>query len=288
MLPLALPSTYQPRFDLSGPLSLEPKLDGCRALIGCGIAGAAAHTRMGAPLPGAAAIVAEIGRVLDLAGYVLDGELLLEGRACEEATGAAMGHEPDPCLTFCAFDLLTSSEWHAHESRPWSARRRDLERLLPSSPSVHLVESVPASDLDSATIGQWRDRFVSEGYEGVVAKRAQDPYPFARSTSWLRCKPVHTLDGIIRGVNLGRLGLSSLLVELSGGQLVNVGSGFSASRRADVERWQAAIGHWCEVRYQERTKNGLRFASFLRARPDLDGEGAVPVTRRLRHLSLVA
>ena len=73
--------------------------------------------------------------------------------------------------SFVAFDLLATGD-ESLLDRPYDERRQLLERHVTTTASVHLTPVT--SDRDQATT--WFERFEGAGLDGVVAKRADEPY----------------------------------------------------------------------------------------------------------------
>mgnify|MGYP002624155431 FL=1 len=150
------------------------------------------------------------------------------------------------------------------------------------------------------------------GLEGLVAKKADGPYRAGRSDEWLKIKADRTGDFVIVGWTApkrGRAGLGALhLGAYDSGELVyagRVGTGFTDRQLTELrERLEpmereappctgpvpATRGHhWvtpelvCEVRYKERTDDGLlRHPAFLRVRDDKKPrECLAPESRRI-------
>ena len=111
----------------------------------------------------------------------------------------------DRSSTFHVFDIvrLDGRDLTALPLR----ERRALLDTLPLHPPLYRVES-----LDDAQ--PWT-RACDEGWEGVIAKRADSPYEQKRSKHWLKMKCELTHDFVVGGFTDpqgGRVGLGALLV----------------------------------------------------------------------------
>jgi len=120
---------------------------------------------------------------------------------------------------------------------------------------------------------------IESGLEGIMIKDPDAPYECKRSHSWLKIKPVISVDLEIvdceegTGRNEGRLGAFVAHGFDDGREIhVNVGSGFSDDQR--IEFWETrdeCIGMIIEVRADDVTQNAdgtysLRFPRFERFR----------------------
>ncbi|MFQ5844010.1 MAG: non-homologous end-joining DNA ligase, partial [Planctomycetota bacterium] len=201
------------------------------------------------------------------------------------------------------FDLLAFED-HDLRGLPLVRRKELLRRVLPPAGTLRFADHVEAEG--EALFDQVRRR----GLEGIIAKRADSRYCGGRSGSWLKLKADRTGDFVVAGFTAprgSRAGLGALhLAAYQGGELVytgRVGTGFSDRRLVELRARLEPLGHesppctgpvprtrghhWvrlalvCEVRYQERTADGLlRQPSFLRLRDDKEpGECEAPEAR---------
>lgn len=127
---------------------------------------------------------------------------------------------------------------------------------------------------------------IEEGFEGIMIKDLLSPYECKRSTSWLKLKPVMTIDLTIVGLEEGNDKYSGMLgamicegVSDDGKPIfVNVGSGLSDEQRTEYwENKKQIIGKVVEVKCDAITKNmegtySLRFPRFVRLRGFSIGE----------------
>ncbi|PRI16611.1 ATP-dependent DNA ligase [Mycobacterium shigaense] len=125
---------------------------------------------------------------------------------------------------------------------PTSDRLAALDELAPSSQRVdRLVTS------DAAAAAAFLDTTLAAGHEGVMAKAPGAPYLAGRrGASWLKVKPVHTLDLVVLAAEWGsgrrRGKLSNIHLgarDPSSGEFVMVGKTFKGMTDAMLE-WQTA------------------------------------------------
>lgn len=164
----------------------ERKLDGVRALAGLRSGRPWITSREGADLAPKFPEVCAALRTLPWADVTLDGELVGAGlSALQWRLGLAHPGEHAQRrapATLHAFDLLAGPEGADFTSAPLSARKALLGALLQHAPAVAYVE---ASE-DGA--GLWA-RAMAEGWEGIMAKRADGLYRGgSRSPGWVKVK----------------------------------------------------------------------------------------------------
>ena len=199
--------------------------------------------------------------------------------------------------TLWLFDLLGFEDRDVR-ALPLTDRKALLRRLLPSVGTLRFSEHIPTHG--EALYAQ-AERV---GVEGIIAKKADAPYRAGRSAEWVKVRLHRSDDFVIVGWTApkrGRPGFGALHVAQQQGKRLRwagqVGSGFTEKQlnelRAAVESAQrktppcvgapkGAEHAWtrpalvCEVRYLERTEEGLlRQPVFLRTRTDKEPSGCV-------------
>jgi ATP-dependent DNA ligase len=176
---------------------------------------------------------------------VVDGELviatergldfdLLSNRIHPAASRVQMLAEQTPS-SFVAFDLLAEGSDDLRPT-PFAERRARLEALLrDAEPPIHLTPLTGDPDVAH----DWFERFEGAGLDGVVAKRADEPYLEGKRTMQ-KVKHLRTADCAVAGYRRHKdgAGVGSLLLGLydSHGDLHHVGvaSSFAAPLRAEL------------------------------------------------------
>ncbi len=137
--------------------------------------------------------------------------------------------------SFVAFDLLALGDRDL-TGEPFSARRAALEEIFDGSfGRVHLT---PITS-DPATAEDWFTRFEGAGFDGVMAKPADQPY-LQDKRVMLKVKHERTADCVVAGFRWHKdgEGVGSLLLGLfdDEGTLHNIGvaSSFTAARRKEL------------------------------------------------------
>jgi DNA ligase-1 len=146
--------------------------------------------------------VVEIALALPAARFVLDGEALAldeDGRPRpfqETASRTAMAS--GVTVTPYFFDVLHLDGEDLLDA-PGTERAAALERLVPER---HRVPRLVTSDPEAAQ--GFLVEALSAGHEGVVVKNLAAGYEAGRrGASWVKVKPVHTLDLVVLGVEWG-------------------------------------------------------------------------------------
>jgi DNA ligase-1 len=87
----------------------------------------------------------------------------------------------------------------------YDERHAALESLVPAELRVRrAVVTDPSDPAQPAAAAEFFARTLARGHEGVVVKAATSPYAAGRrGASWLKVKPVHTLDLVVLAVERG-------------------------------------------------------------------------------------
>ncbi len=272
----------------------ETKYDGYRALVAVADGKAVAYSRSGLDWTARFGGVPAACAALPCASALIDGEVVAlnpAGRPDFSTLQAAL-KDGGPLLYF-AFDLLELDGADLADL-PLVERKAKLAALLAAAPPpLHYSEHVRGGGeaLFAALCGQ--------GYEGVVAKRADGKSRPGRSGSWLKAKCTHRQEFVIGGwsrSDKGR-GFASLLLGVQEAEGLRyagrVGTGFDdrmleeltaklavlkAERSPFAGKLDAAARRGAtfvcpvlvaEVAFAEFTADGsVRHASFLGLRED--------------------
>jgi DNA ligase-1 len=144
----------------------------------------------------------EVARGLPATSFVLDGEALAldeSGRPRPfQETASRTAQASGVHVTPYFFDVLHLDGADLLEA-PLSERVAALEALVPVE---HLTERVVTDDPEEAET--FVARVLAAGHEGVVVKDPTAPYDAGRrGASWVKVKPVHTLDLVVLAVEWG-------------------------------------------------------------------------------------
>ncbi len=182
------------------------------------------------------------------ARFVLDGEVVIARpgggldfdalllRIHPAASRVRMLAAESPA-SFVAFDCLADG---AEDLRgtPFAERRSRLARLAADPPeSVRLTPSTT----DPAVAQRWFEIFEGAGLDGVIGKRASDPYAAGKRTM-AKIKHARTADCVVAGFRWHKNGPGTLIGSLMLGlyndegflQSVGVTSSFTMARRAEL------------------------------------------------------
>jgi bifunctional non-homologous end joining protein LigD len=292
-------ATLSDERDLGDGWVLERKLDGirCLAFVRGGRVELLSRTRNPLHFPAVAAALEDLDR-----DAILDGEVVAVDDRGEPLGFQALQRRgrDGGSVALWAFDLL----WRGADDlrdRPLSERRAELEQIVTPGGAVALSEV-----LDGPSRAAY-ERACSEGWEGVIAKRADAPYRSGRSRDWLKLKCLFEQEMVVAGFTepqRSRVGLGALLVGYYDDDGVlryagKVGTGFDTRTLEDLrerldalEVEQSPFGepvkplpkgtHWAapklvaQLAFAEWTGAGrLRQPRFLGLRDDKDPRDVV-------------
>ncbi|MFJ2931404.1 ATP-dependent DNA ligase [Streptomyces sp. NPDC087219] len=293
-----------------GPCVVEEKLDGIRVQVHRRGDDVRVHTRSLDDITDRLPEVVATARAVPADGFILDGEVIAldpgTGRPVAfQSIASRVGSRTDVAgayatlpLTAVFFDVL-AADGEGLIDRPGRDRHAVLARLLPETQRVRrLVVADPADPAQVEAAERFFTDTLSRGHEGVLVKALDAPYVAGRrGRTWLKVKPVHTVDLVVLAVERGhgrRTGLLSNLhlgARTADGGFVMLGKTFKGLSDRML-RWQTErLGELAveddgftvrvrpelvvEIAYDglqtsTRYPGGvtLRFARVLRHRPD--------------------
>jgi DNA ligase-1 len=238
--------------DKLGACAVEEKLDGIRVQVHRDGDTVRLYTRTLDDITGRLPEVT--AAVLGLRGerFILDGEVIsfdAEGRPRSfQETAGRVGSRTDVATAARAvpvspvfFDAL-SVDGRDLLDLPFTERHAELARLVPEPMRVR--RTLVSGPDDTHTAEAFLADTLSRGHEGVVAKALDAPYSAGRrGASWLKVKPVHTLDLVVlaaewgHGRRTGKLSNLHLGARTADGGLVMLGKTFKGMTDAMLT-WQ--------------------------------------------------
>ncbi|WP_217135354.1 ATP-dependent DNA ligase [Streptomyces sp. AC558_RSS880] len=195
-----------------GACAVEEKLDGIRVQVHRDGDTVRVHTRTLDDITDRLPEVTAVARELRGERFILDGEVISFGgdgrpRSFQETAGrvgsrvdvATAAREVPVSPVF--FDAL-SVDGRDLLDLPFTERHAELARLVPEPMRVRRTLVSGSGDLGAAE--EFLAETLERGHEGVVAKGLDAPYSAGRrGASWLKVKPVHTLDLVVLAAEWG-------------------------------------------------------------------------------------
>ncbi|MFF0450811.1 ATP-dependent DNA ligase [Streptomyces sp. NPDC004609] len=307
---------------LAVPCAVEEKLDGIRVQVHRDGDDVRIYTRSLDDITGRLPEVIDAARAMTGDRFILDGEVIALDPAGRPVTfqeiASRVGSRTDVSAARAAlpvtpvfFDVLAADGEDVLDL-PGAERHTVLARLVPEPQRVRrTVVADPADRRQSEAAEAFLAATLGRGHEGVLVKALDAPYVAGRrGRSWLKVKPVHTLDLVVLAAEWGhgrRTGLLSNLhlgARAADGSWVMLGKTFKGLTD-EMLRWQtrrlgelavADDGFTVRVRPElvveiaydgvqrsSRYPGGvaLRFARVLRHRPDKAAREADTIERVL-------
>jgi DNA ligase-1 len=194
---------------LGGEAVYEAKLDGARVQIHRTGDDVSIYTRSLDDVTARLPEVVEATLALPVSTLIADGEAIAlrpDGRPHKfQVTASRFGRSVDigaarnaQQLSVFYFDLL-HVDGNDLLDAPLAERAAVLTELIPAG---QRVDRLVTDDADAAQ--QFLDITLAAGHEGVMAKALNAPYEAGRrGASWLKVKPVHTLDLVVLAIEWG-------------------------------------------------------------------------------------
>ncbi|MEO6700919.1 MAG: ATP-dependent DNA ligase [Jatrophihabitantaceae bacterium] len=246
---LAQPATdiAQALSTLGGHAALEWKLDGVRVQLHRAGDDVRIYTRTLDEVTDRLPEVCAAIRALPVTDLVADGELIALDSDDRPrpfpviASRLASRQGIELALTTYLFDLLRLDGTDLLD-QPASERRAALDRIAGSTGPIRATPRLVTAD--PAAAADFLADTLRRGHEGVLAKALDAPYLAGRrGASWLKVKPVHTLDLVVLAVEWGsgrRTGLLSnihLGARAADGSFIMLGKTFKGMTD-EMLRWQ--------------------------------------------------
>ncbi|MCM3808116.1 ATP-dependent DNA ligase [Streptomyces sp. DR7-3] len=241
--------------DRLGPCAVEEKLDGIRVQVHRDGADVRIYTRTLDEITDRLPEVVTAARELAVDRAILDGEVILldaEGRPRPfQETSGRVGSRLDVPGASAAlplspvfFDLLVVDDRDLLDL-PAHERHAELARITPGPRRVRrLVADDPADPETRRAAREFAADVLARGHEGVLVKALEAPYGAGRrGASWLKVKPVHTLDLVVlaaewgHGRRTGKLSNLHLGTRAADGTYLMLGKTFKGLTDAMLE-WQ--------------------------------------------------
>ncbi|MEU6880357.1 ATP-dependent DNA ligase [Streptomyces sp. NPDC046712] len=239
-----------------GPCVVEEKLDGIRIQVHREGDQVRVFTRSLDDITGRLPEVVARAREMTADSFILDGEVI----ALDPATGRPMAFQDIASRVGSRVDVETASaalplapvyfdvlaaDGEALIDRPGQERHAVLARLLPEPLRVRrFVVDDPGSVAQVEAAERFFSDTLARGHEGVLVKALEAPYVAGRrGRTWLKVKPVHTLDLVVLAAEWGhgrRTGLLSNLhlgARAADGTFVMLGKTFKGLTD-EMLRWQ--------------------------------------------------
>ncbi|MEU6575660.1 ATP-dependent DNA ligase [Streptomyces sp. NPDC046805] len=235
-----------------GAGAVEEKLDGIRVQVHRDGDTVRIHTRTLDDITDRLPEVVAVARELGEEQFILDGEVLsfdADGRPRSfQETAGRVGSRVDVAraarevpVSPVFFDVLSVGGRDLLDL-PFAERHAELARLVPEPMRVRRALVSGPQEVAEA------DRFLADtlarGHEGVVVKALDAPYSAGRrGASWLKVKPVHTLDLVVlaaewgHGRRTGKLSNLHLGARTADGGFVMLGKTFKGMTDAMLT-WQ--------------------------------------------------
>ncbi|WP_030167035.1 ATP-dependent DNA ligase [Streptomyces sp. NRRL S-813] len=198
--------------DKLGGCAVEEKLDGIRVQVHRDGDTVRIHTRTLDDITDRLPEVTAAALGLPGERFILDGEVISFGadgrpRSFQETAGR-VGSRVDVATAAEAvpvspvfFDALSVGDRDLLDL-PFSERHAELARLVPEPMRVR--RTVVSGPQEVGAAEDFLARTLERGHEGVVVKALDAPYSAGRrGASWLKVKPVHTLDLVVLAAEWG-------------------------------------------------------------------------------------
>ena len=258
ILPM-LAGTWTAKSKLSSSVYVQPKLDGVRLLLGRRNGEIVMMTRTGKPVVGMEQALGDPAVKNLREGEWVDGEAYSTTIPFEEISGKFRKNTSCPDLEFHVFDTFYTN----NIEEPFHKRIFKINRWK---------NSVQTLLVDPGKIEELHDKFVADGYEGIMVREPSSAYEIGyRSKNLLKFKKFDDSEFIITGCQEGATkdaGTAIFVCETAEGKRFNARPKGTLSTRTEYwENRNKYIGMYLTVKYQGVSVEGIpRFPVGLSVR----------------------
>lgn len=257
ILPM-LAGTWTPKSKLSSKVYVQPKLDGIRLMLGRRDGEIVMMTRTGKPVTGMEQALNDPAAKKLQEGEWVDGEAYSKDIPFEEISGKFRKNSSCPELEFHVFDTFDLN----NISESFEKRCYKIARWK---------HTVPTALIDPSRIEEFHDKFVAEGYEGIIIREPHSAYEIGyRSKNLLKFKKFDTNEFRIVGCEEGTAkdaGTAIFVCECAGGKFNVRPKGTLATRKEYWENRSKYMGQMLTVKHQDVSVEGIpRFPVGLAVR----------------------
>lgn len=247
VLPM-LASTWTPKTKLSSKVYIQPKLDGIRLMLGRRDGEIVMMTRTGKPVIGMEQALGDPATKKLQEGEWVDGEAYSRDIPFEEISGKFRKNSSCPELEFHVFDTFDLKNL----SEPFEKRCYKIDRWK---------NTVPTALVEPSRIEEFHDKFVAEGYEGIIIREPHSAYEVGyRSRNLLKFKKFDTNEFKVVGCEEGTAkdaGTAIFVCECPGGTFNVRPKGTLAVRKEYWENREQYIGQMLTVKHQATSIEGI-------------------------------
>ncbi len=223
----------------------EVKFDGYRLMVAVGYGEVTCFTRTGLDWTEKFPDIIKGFMALDCKSALIDGEAVAVSNEGSKFSALQKALKTGGETRFYAFDLL-SLDGRDLRKKPLAERKEALKTLLSTLGPERRVQYSEHVQGNSDRVFQ---AMCKAGQEGIIAKRATDPYKSGRAGSWVKVKCTRRQEFVIGGYSpsdkRGRAFASLLVGSYEDGKLIyrgRVGTGFNEATMEELAGRFAKLG----------------------------------------------
>jgi DNA ligase-1 len=258
---------------ISEGVYISPKLDGYRCIAIKQGNEVCLYSRNGSLYDNFPEIIEQLKQCEE--DFVLDGEIMsddfqsIQRSAFASTRGTVVGD-----LEYHVFGFVPMEEWESGNFEIDTYNRNNmLNSFMETYNHLDKIKKVPQELVyDIEDIEKLENKYISEGYEGLMVLPNIPYYKGRKANSLMKLKRVETMDATVIGMYegtgkyVGKMGGITVLQDND--EVCDIGSGFTDEDRDYMwKNRDDIIGRIAEIKYQEMTKDSImRFPIFIRWR----------------------
>lgn len=200
-----------------------------------------------------------ISKIVDIDTLILDGELYIHGVSVGQINGASVNNENPhhKSLTMVVFDIVNLQQEQSERLKTLNI----LKEVNSNIKFIEITESIIINNVQEVI--EYRDKFIEEGYEGVILRNPESLYQPRRTYDMLKYKKTYFQNmKILNVIPNGKYKKQGLLVlfdeEYNNTIECSIATSFT-NREYMLTNKEQYINKYITVEYRERTPDGKVF-----------------------------
>lgn len=220
-------------------IAVQPKLDGVRMIVKRTDDGFEMFTRTGKPVTNMNHLVPELQKILKV-GQIVDGEVYDHDIDFNIISGKFRRNEESENLKYYIFDVVDFEKSFQERFKKFVDKK--------------FIFHVPYEIIKKSKLAEYHQKFLDQGYEGIMVRNVDAVYESGRSFSLLKYKDFHDKEFEITDITSGKDGVP---IFQCNNQFTTRIKGSNDEKQKYLDNKETYIGKMMTVRYQELSDSGV-------------------------------
>lgn len=220
-------------------IGVQPKLDGVRMIVKRNEDGFEMFTRTGKPVTNMNHLVPELETIMKV-GQIVDGEVYDHDIDFNIISGRFRKNEETGDLKYYIFDVIDFEKSFQERFKKFVDKK--------------FIFHVPYEIIKKSKLAEYHQKFLDQGYEGIMVRNVDAVYESGRSFSLLKYKDFYDKEFKITDITSGKDGVP---IFQCNNEFTTRIKGVNEEKQKYLDNKESYIGKMMTVRYQELSKEGI-------------------------------